>query len=148
MRMRWPFVISSPSSEDSHPGCLGRQASCLSIRGQDARKPSQAGSLTSGWEFAGRRSFLLLLVKNRADQVLGHLLEMGRLHRITGTALGKRTNGGRITEHLRKRHLRMHNSQISARFDAVDASATAIEVTDNVPLIFFRGDVFHFHDRL
>ena len=68
------FFVARPS------WLWGRQASCLSIRGQDARKPSQAGSLTSDWEFAGRRSFLLLLVKNRADQVLRHLLEMGGLH--------------------------------------------------------------------
>src|SRR5207248_9189912 len=97
MRIRWPFVISSPFSEDSHPGCLGRQASCLSICGQDAPEPSQAGSLTSDYELVGRRSFRLLLIKDCAHQILGHLLEMRWLHRVTGAAFGKRTNGSGVT---------------------------------------------------
>src|SRR6266568_8972076 len=77
-------------------------------------------------EYAGRSSFRLLLIKDRTYQILGHLLEMGRLHRVTGPAFGKRADRGGVTEHLRKRHLRMHNSQISTCFDAVDASTATI----------------------
>src|SRR5438477_6760411 len=73
---------------------------------------------------------------------------MGRLHGIAGTALGKRANGGSVTEHFRQRYLRVHDGQITTRFDTVDAGASPIQIADDVALIFFRGDVLHFHDRL
>src|SRR5689334_19757356 len=73
---------------------------------------------------------------------------MRRLHGIAGTALGKRANGGSVTEHFRQRYLRVHDGQITTRFDAVDAGAATIQIADDVALIFFRRDVFHFHDRL
>src|ERR1044071_7187337 len=62
----------------------------------------------------------LLLVKNRAYEIGGHGLKMGRFHRVTGAPLGKRANRGRVTEHFRERHFGIHDRQVSARFDAVD----------------------------
>src|SRR5437868_13134631 len=74
-------------------------------------------------ECAGRSSFRLLLVQNRADQVLRDLFEMRRLHRVAGAALGKRTDRGSVTEHSRKRNYGVHNRKIAARFDVADMSA-------------------------
>src|SRR5438876_3341839 len=72
---------------------------------------------------------------------------MRRFHRVTGTAFGKRADGSGVTEHFRERNFRVHDGEIAARLDAVDARSPAIQVTDDVALILFRGTVFHFHDR-
>src|SRR5213080_403557 len=73
---------------------------------------------------------------------------MRRFHRVTGTAFGKRADGSGVTEHFRERNFRVHDGEIAARLDAVDARSPAIQVTDDIALILFRGTVFHFHDRL
>ena len=73
-------------------------------------------------------SFRLLLVKNGRDEILRHLFEMRRLHRVTRTAFGKRTNRGGVTEHFRQRHFRVNDGEIAARFDAADAAAAAVQV--------------------
>src|SRR5437762_10967121 len=73
---------------------------------------------------------------------------MRRFHRVTGTAFGKRADGSGVTEHFRERNFRVHDGEIAARLDAVDARPPAIQVTDDIALILFRGTVFHFHDRL
>src|SRR5437763_1344559 len=109
-------------------------------RACDDRMPSNES------EYVARSSFRLLLIKDRVHQILWHLFEMRRLHRITGAAFRKGTNGSSVTEHFRKRHLGVHDCQIAARFDAVDAGTTPIQIADDVALIFFGGDVFHLHN--
>src|SRR2546421_9462923 len=42
----------------------------------------------------------------------------------------------------------MNDGQVSTRLDAVHLTTSPVQVADNVALIFLRGDVFYFHDRL
>src|SRR5436309_7369129 len=96
-----------------------RRSRPLIDRACDDRMPSNE------CEYAGRLSFRLLLIKDRAHQILRHLFEMGRLHRVTGAAFGKRTNGGGVTEHFREGNFGVHDGQITPRFDAVDVGAAS-----------------------
>src|SRR5438105_15499857 len=73
---------------------------------------------------------------------------MRRLHRVTRASFGKRTNGRGVTEQFRQRDLSVNDGQISTRLDAVHLAPAPVQVADNVALIFVRGDVFYFHDRL
>src|SRR5438105_9438714 len=73
---------------------------------------------------------------------------MRRLHRVTRASFGKRTNGRGVTEQFRQRDLSVNDGQISTRLDAVHLAPAPVQVADNIALIFFRSDVFYFHDRL
>src|ERR1700730_15313630 len=111
-------------------------------RACDDRTPS------SECECADRSSFRLLLVENRRNQIPRHRLEMGRLHRVTGTPLRERSDRSCVAEELSERNLGMNNGEVATRFDAVNATAAPAQVAANVTLKFVRSDVLHFHNRL
>src|SRR5437588_5377561 len=78
-------------------------------------------------EFFVRSPLLrLLLIENRRDQVLRHLLKMRRLHRVTRPSFRKRTNRGGIAEELCQRNFSVNDSQVSTRLDAVHLSPTPV----------------------
>src|SRR5882724_5609925 len=100
------------------------------------------------YECVGRSSFRLLLIEDGRNQILRHLLEMGRLHRVARSPFRKRADGGGVAEQLRQRNLGVNNCEMPPGFDAANAATTAAEVAANVTLIIFRRDVFDLHDRL
>src|SRR6266446_10174658 len=77
-------------------------------------------------ECAGRCSFVLLLIEDRRDQILRHLLKVRWLHRVTRPAFRKRTDRRGVTEKLCQRNFSVNDGQVSARLDAVHLAATPV----------------------
>jgi GrpB-like predicted nucleotidyltransferase (UPF0157 family) len=62
-------------------------------------------------------------------------------------AFGQRTDGRGVAEHFRQRHLGVENGLAVLGFDADDLAATAVDVAEQIALIFVGRGAFHLHDR-
>src|SRR3546814_113962 len=73
---------------------------------------------------------------------------MRELHRILSAALREGSQLINVTEHIRKRHHRLDDLCVSAAVGALNLTATAVQIADNVAqIVLGRGDL-NLHDRL
>src|SRR3546814_3791588 len=66
---------------------------------------------------------------------------MRELHRILSAALREGSQLINVTEHIRKRHHRLDDLCVSAAVGALNLTATAVQIADNVAqIVLGRGD--------
>src|SRR5690606_1907349 len=69
-------------------------------------------------------------------------------HRVLSTTLAHRAQRVHITEHVGKRHERIHDLDHTTAFSTLDLSTTRVEVADDVAHVIVWRDNFNLHDRL
>ena len=82
--------------------------------------------------------FALGRIEDRGDDVGRHRFEAERLHRIGGAAFRQRTDRGGVAEHFGQRHFRVEHGLAVLGFDADDLAAAAVDVAEQIALIFIR----------
>src|ERR1044071_4994091 len=86
-------------------------------------------------------------VLNTSNDAGGHGFESEWLHGIGSPAFGQGPNGSSVTEHFRERHLGVQDCRTVFGFDADNAATAAVEIAEQIALIFFWCRDFDLHDR-
>src|SRR5690606_34969348 len=68
-------------------------------------------------------------------------------HRVLSTTLAHRAQRVDVTEHVCKRHERIHDLDNTTAFSALDLPTTRVEVADDVAHVIVWRDNFNLHDR-